>query len=157
MCVCTIKVCAPTSMDSRRRVGEPVGGLGVGVVGRLEGLHCKVGDAQSRWSHMWGSWYFPRFLLRVGSCTWMNMASLMVLEWLLTSLWTMLNCFGSIGYPVVVLWRWMGEGAWNVPWLFHPVIYLTHLCRHWGNLFGGIDSGIWCLFGCFGVLVLGVS
>ena len=32
--------------------GKPVGGLGVGVVGRLKGMHCKVGDARRRWSHM---------------------------------------------------------------------------------------------------------
>ena len=49
MCVLTIKVCAPASMDSGRRVGEQVGGLG-GVVGRPVGLHCKVGDARRRWS-----------------------------------------------------------------------------------------------------------
>ena len=79
--------------------------------GRLEGLSCRVGDACSRWSHICSSWYFPKFLLRVGSWMWMNMASLMVLERLLTSLCTMLNCSGSIGCPVVVLCRWMGEGA----------------------------------------------
>ena len=42
-------------MDSRRKVqGEPVRGRlgGVGVVGRLEGLCHKVGDARRRWSHM---------------------------------------------------------------------------------------------------------
>ena len=81
------------------------------VVGRLEGLHCRVGDAIRKWSHMCGSWYFPRLLLRVESYTWMNMASLMVLDWLLTSLWAMLNCSWSIGCPVVVLCRWMREGA----------------------------------------------
>ena len=90
------------------RVGGGWGGtsrglMGVGVVGMLEGLCCKVGDAKRRWSHMWGRWYFPRSLLRVGSCMQMNMASLMVLEWLLTSLWTILNCSGSIGCPVVEL------------------------------------------------------
>ena len=60
---------------------------------------------------MCSSWYLPRFLLRVGSCMQMNMASLMVLEWLLTSLCTMLNWSGSMGCPVVVLWWCMGEGA----------------------------------------------
>ena len=35
--------------------------------GRLEGLSCNVGDACSRWSHICGSWYFPRFLFNVGS------------------------------------------------------------------------------------------
>ena len=33
--------------------------MGVGVVGLFEGLCCKVGDACSRWSHIWSSWYFP--------------------------------------------------------------------------------------------------
>ena len=46
-----------------------------------------------------------------GSCMQMNIASLMVLEWLLTSLCTMLNWLGSMGCPVVALWRCMGEGA----------------------------------------------
>ena len=78
---------------------------GGGGTGRLEDLHCSVGDACRRWSHMWESWYFPRFLLSVGSCTCMNMASLMVLEWLLTSLCIILNCSGSIGCLVVVLCR----------------------------------------------------
>ena len=80
-------------------------------VGRLEGLHCSVGDASSRWSQMCWSWYFPRFLLRAGSWMHMNMASLMVLKWLLTSLCTILNCSGSMGCPVMVVCRWMGEGA----------------------------------------------
>ena len=80
------------------------------VVGWLVGLHWRVGDTWRRWSHMCGSWYLPRFLLRVGSCTQMNMTSLMVLEWLLTSLCTMLNWFESMGCPVVVLWWCMGGG-----------------------------------------------
>ena len=49
-----------------------------------------------------------------GSCTQMNIASLMVLGWLLTSLCTMLNWLGSMGCPVVVLWRCMGKGAFEV-------------------------------------------
>ena len=55
------------------------GGVGVGEVGRLEGLSCSVGDAWSMLSHMCSSWYFPKFLFRIGSLTHMNMASLMVL------------------------------------------------------------------------------
>ena len=54
---------------------------------------------------------FQGFCLEGGSCTQMNIASLMVLEWLLTSLCTMLNWLGSMGCPVVVLWRCIGEGA----------------------------------------------
>ena len=45
----------PTCMGSRRE-GEDTsggGGLGVGeVVGMLEGLCCRVGDAIRRWSQM---------------------------------------------------------------------------------------------------------
>ena len=40
-----------------------------------------------------------------------EMASLMVQEWLLTSLCIMLSCSGSIGCPIVVLCRWKGEGT----------------------------------------------
>ena len=92
------------------------------VVGWLVGLHWRVSDARRRWSHMWGSWYLPRFLLRVGSCTQMNMASLMVLEWLLTSLCTMLNWLGSMGCPVVVLWWCMGEGTLKCSFTLSPKV-----------------------------------
>ena len=91
-----------------------------GVVGWLVGLCWRVGEAWRRWSHMCGSWYLPRFLLRVGSCTQMNIASLMVLEWLLTSLCTMLNWLGSMGCPVVVLWWCMGEGALKCSFTLSP-------------------------------------
>ena len=50
---------------------------------------------------MCGSWYLPKFLFKGGSCMHMNMASLMVLEKLFTSLCTMLNWLGSMGCPVV--------------------------------------------------------
>ena len=55
-------------------------GEGVGEEGRLGGLSCSIGDAFSMLPHMCRSWYFPKFLFRVGSLTHMNMASLMVLE-----------------------------------------------------------------------------
>ena len=56
------------------------------VVGCGVGLCWNVGEACRRWSHMCGSWYLPKFLFKGGSCMHMNMASLMVLEWLFTSL-----------------------------------------------------------------------
>ena len=107
-CILTKKSMCPHLYGQQE--GRPVGGSS-GWGGGLEGLSCNVGDTSSRWSHMCSIWYFPRFLLRVGSWMWMNMASLMVLEWLLTSLCTMLNWTGSIGCPVVVLCRWMREGT----------------------------------------------
>ena len=57
-----------------------------------------------------GAGTFLEFLFNGGSCTHMNIASLMVLGWLLTSLCTMLNWLGSMGWPVVELCRCMGEG-----------------------------------------------
>ena len=73
-----LKQCVPPPVDIvgggklRDGNGGPVGdGLKVGgvvvVAGWLEGLHCRLGDARSRWSHMCSSWYFPRFLFKVGS------------------------------------------------------------------------------------------
>ena len=53
---------------------------GVKGEGRQEGLSCSIGDACSMLSHMCSSWYFPKFLFRVGSLTHMNMTCLMVLE-----------------------------------------------------------------------------
>ena len=52
--------------ESGGRKGEPVGGCYVAVelVGWLVGLHWRVGDAWSRWSHMCRSWSFPRNLFR---------------------------------------------------------------------------------------------
>ena len=45
--------------------GLPVGGYGVNVVvGCCVGLSWNVGDACKSWSHICGSWYLPKFLLR---------------------------------------------------------------------------------------------
>ena len=112
-------------------------------------MSCSVGEDCSRWSHMCGNWYLPRFLMSVGSCTWMNMDSLMVLERLLTSLSSMLNCSGSNGCPEVALCWWIGEGVlrWSLTLLPEP--YLIPLCMLLGNLCEGISNDIWCLFGWF--------
>ena len=71
---------------------------------------------------MCGSWYFPKFLFKGGSCTHMNIASLMDLGWLLTSLCTMLNWLGSMGWPVVELCRCMGEGALKCSLILSPSV-----------------------------------
>ena len=54
MCVLTIKVCGPFQYGQwEEGEGKTSRGLGgVGAVGRLEGLHCKVDDTRRRWSHM---------------------------------------------------------------------------------------------------------
>ena len=77
-------------------------------VGCGVGLCWNIGEACRSGSHICSSWYFPRFLFKGGSCMQMNIASLMVLDCMLTSLCTMLNWLGSIGCPVVVLCRCMG-------------------------------------------------
>ena len=74
------------------------------IVGCGVGLCWNMGEACRRWSHMCGSWYLAKFMFKGGSCMHMNIASLIVLEWLFTSLCTMLNWLGSMGCPVVVLW-----------------------------------------------------
>ena len=64
----------------------------------------------------------------------MNMASLMVLEWLLTSLCTMLNYSGSIGCLLVVLCKWIGEGALKCSLTLSPKdLPDSPLYIHWGT------------------------
>ena len=69
----------------------------------------------------------------------MNIAFLMVLEWLLTyiKLFSIhcVSCGGAVKVDG-------GRGLEMFLNSSHPMIYLIHLCRHWGNLFGGIGSGI---------------
>ena len=84
--------------------GVPVGGYMLAVVVcAYVGFGWNTGNDCSSWSHIWGSWYIPMLQLRGGSCTHMNMASLIVLDWLWTSLCIMLNWSGSKGCPVVAL------------------------------------------------------
>ena len=85
---------------------------------------------------MCGSWYLPMLRLRGGSCTHMNIASLMVLDWLCTSLCMILNWLGSSGCPVVVLCRCIGEGALRCSLTLFPRdlpdshTFGTSLCDH---------------------------
>ena len=55
-----------------------------------------------------------------GSWMQMNMASFIVLDWLLTSLCTMLNWLGSNGCLEVALCRCMGEGAFRCSLTLYP-------------------------------------
>ena len=65
---------------------------------------------------------FLGFCSEGGSCTWMNMASLMVLGWLFTSLCIMLNWLGSMWCPVVELCWCMGEGALKCSLILSPSV-----------------------------------
>ena len=61
------------------------------VGGRVGYLSCNAGVSYKMLSHICGSWYFPKFLFKEGSFTWMNMASLMFLEVSYASLGMMLK------------------------------------------------------------------
>ena len=87
---------------------------GRGGVEMLNYLSCSEGVSCSTSSNMWGSWYFPRFLLRDQSFTQMYMAFLMVLATPYASLFTIVKHFKSTGCPVVWLCWWIGDGIENV-------------------------------------------
>ena len=72
---------------------------------------CNSGDLASTSSQMCGSWNLPMFLLRDGSLTLINIASLMFLAILLSSLPTILKFSRDTSWPVVLLWSMMGDGA----------------------------------------------
>ena len=62
-------------------------------------------------SHMWGRWYLPMFLFRVGSLTLMNRASLFALVRFWSSLPTIVKLLMLMLWPVVLQWSNIGEGA----------------------------------------------
>ena len=59
---------------------------------------------------MCGRWYLPIFLLRDGSLTLMNRASLIALVRFWSSLPIMLKLLMSALWPEMLQWSWMGEG-----------------------------------------------
>ena len=73
-------------------------------------LRCNSGDFASTSSQMCGNWNFPMFLFRDGSFTLMNMASLMFLAMLLSSLPTTVKLSRDTSWPVVLWWSMMGDG-----------------------------------------------
>ena len=74
-------------------------------------LSLSSGDLTSTSSHICGSWYLPIFLFRDGSLTLINIASLMVLAILWSSLLTMLKLSRDSSWPAVLWWSQMGDGA----------------------------------------------
>ena len=86
-------LCVPWGAGPLRRV------VAKGYLRWSEGVSCRTS------SQMWGSWYFPTFLLRDGSLRQIHMASLIVLVMLHASLPTMEKHFGeACMYWWVVLW-----------------------------------------------------
>ena len=90
-----MKMCAPNMYHE---------GWPIGIVVVMGYLRWSDEVSYRTSSKMWGSWYFPRFpLLRDGSFTWINMASLMVLVMPCASLPTVEKQFRLTGCPVVWL------------------------------------------------------
>ena len=90
------------------------------VVGCYVGFGLNTGEDCKSWSHMCGSWYLPMLQFEGGSCMWINIASLMVLDWLWISLCIMLNWLGSSGRPVVALWMCIWEGPFKCSLTLSP-------------------------------------
>ena len=84
-------------------------------------------------SHMWGRWYLPMFLFRDGPLTLMYMDSLISLERFCSSLPTMLKFSSVVVWPEMLLWSWMGKGAFRCSlnlfqkcsWCFTNVLLIT--------------------------------
>ena len=64
-------------------------------------------------SHIWGRWYLPMFLFRDGLLTLINIDSIISLERFCSSLPTMLKFSSEVVWTVVLLWAWIGEGAFR--------------------------------------------
>ena len=78
-------------------------------------LRCSDWVPYNTSSQIWGGWYFPRFMLRGGSFTLMNMASLIVLVMPCSSYllwWNSLHWLGVLCSSCVGKW---GMGLWGVP------------------------------------------
>ena len=82
-----------------------------GVVVVLSYLNHSDGGSWSASSHMWGSWYLPRFLLGDGSLTQMCIAFLIVLVTPCDSLPIMVKHSSLTRCPLVWLWWCIGDGA----------------------------------------------
>ena len=64
-------------------------------------------------SHIWGRWYLPIFLFRGGLLTLMKIDSLISLERFCSSLPTLLKFSSEVVWPVMLLWSWIGKGAFR--------------------------------------------
>ena len=95
--------------------GWPIGGVVV-----LCYLSPSDGVSWSTSSHMWGSLYFARFLLRDGSLTLMYIASSIVLMTPVTSYALWWNTLKLTGCPVVLLWWFTGDGAQRCSFILSP-------------------------------------
>ena len=85
-------------------------------------LSFSSGIENSILSHICGRLYFPMFLFRVGLFTLMNMASLMVLAILLSSLPRILKLSMVVIWPLAVWWWKIGEGVFMCSLTLSPKV-----------------------------------
>ena len=64
-------------------------------------------------SHTWGRWYLPMFLFKDGLSTLIYIDSLINLERPCSSLPTILKLLIVVEWPVMLLWSYIGEGAFR--------------------------------------------
>ena len=144
-----IKIVCPTCILCDMGMGWSIN---EGVV-VLHYLSHSDGVSWSTSSHMWGSWYLPRFLLRDESLTQMYIFSVMVLVTPCDSLSTMVKYSKLTGCPVVWLWWCIGDRALRCCFTLSPndlptsPIYSSRqlLCGHL-NWYITPFSDIYCLY-----------
>ena len=114
--VTNVKLCALLPV-CRRKARVHWGVAAAGYYLRWNaGVSCRTS------SQIWGRWNLLRFLLRYGSLTLMNIASLMILAVLCTSLPTMEKCAHwctVLKCCHVCIW---GRGPWDVPLHLSPKV-----------------------------------
>ena len=71
-------------------------------------------------SHMWARWYLPIFLFRDGLLTLIYIDSLINLERFCSSLPTILKLLSVVEWPVMLLWSYIGEGAFRCSFNLSP-------------------------------------
>ena len=107
-------------------------------------------------SHKWGRWYLPMFLFRDGLLTLINIDSFLSLERFCSSLPTMLKFSSEVVWPVVLLWSYMGEGAFRCSLYLSPNVLdvtnvllitfqpITFESVNYTTLFGYVVFIFWC-------------
>ena len=81
-------------------------------------------------SHMGGKLKLPTFLFNVGLLTLINMDSLMFLAEPCPFLPIIWKLFWLVGWPVWLLWWWMGRGPSGALWTFLQMFWRIPLCIH---------------------------
>ena len=83
-------------------------------------------------SHTWGRWYLPMFLFRDGLLTLIYIDSLINLERPCSSLPTMLKLLIVVEWPLMLLWSYIGEGAFRCSLNLSPNVGIyvcgTNIC-----------------------------